>query len=345
MLTTRSILDVGGLPIHTAVSTDARRIASVTSSDGGVKVWNATGSLLLSLTRSTAKSGEGGAFRALAFSAGGDRLAYATANLDREHLRRSGTGGLTVWDSQGKEVFNLDEQELDCAGVALSGDGQRVAAKLGRGSMDPMARREFVRIWDVATGRKLMETEPNLVGGLALDHEGRHLAALATKPGQSPRIIVWDVTTGTECAGWDAPECIGIDLAFSRDGQRLAATIARYHGPSELVVYDVATREIRQFGQAQSRPTFSTAGTRIAAYITSPRETAKVGLWDIATGRQLLVLEGHTGSSGEGGIAFDTSDERILSTAHLASANAVEVKIWNATPLPGPSAANQTARR
>ena len=78
----------------------------------------------------------------------------------------------------------------------------------------------------------------------------------------------------------------------------------------------------------------SADGTRIAAYITSPRETAKVGLWDIATGRQLLVLEGHTGTSGEGGIAFDTSDETASSRPHTSPrANAVEVKIWNATPM------------
>ena len=39
-------------------------------------------------------------------------------------------GGLTVWDQDGKELFNLDEDGVGFTNVALSPDGTRVAAEM-----------------------------------------------------------------------------------------------------------------------------------------------------------------------------------------------------------------------
>jgi WD40 repeat protein len=306
--------------------------------DRSVQVFDASGAPLLSLKRSTARNGEAERSQVLAFSADGGRLAFATAGWDDQRAGPTGEGGLTVWDSTGKEVFNLNEPGVEFRSVALSGDGNRVAASLSLGEMiGSGGRRErgLIRVWDVDTGRTLKETElfSNAVG---LDHEGTRLAACGnSSSGQHSRITIWDLATGTELGGWDTPRASYSCLAFNRDGGRLAATLSDVRGLSELVVYDIASRDLRHFGQAYERPEFNADGTRIPAYLSSFMETAKLGLWDVATGRQLLVLEGHTGIGGRCAIAFDSRGERILSTAHLSSQSAIEAKIWDASPWTG----------
>lgn len=89
-----------------------------------------------------------------------------------------------------------------------------------------------------------------------------------------------------------------------------------------------------KLGRAQGAVVFSPDGARLAAHIARYPQPAEVGLWDVATGRQLLVLKGHAGVSMLGGFAFSPSGDRIVSTALLLGTNAVEVKTWDATPLP-----------
>ncbi len=319
---------------ESAVSPDARRIATVTrkSSSGtstGVTVWDSTGRLLVSLKRSTARENEAFHSRSLDWSARGDRLAYATANLF--HASR---GGLTVWDPDGKELFNLDEEGIGFWGVALSPDGTRVAAAVGVGTKIDSLRME-TRVWDIASGRQLWSvstpsTEPRSTA-LAFDSGGKRLTA-----GLSSRIRVWDALTGAERANCKGPSSGADSIAFSPDGLRIAATIGDRYTTGELIVCDVASGKIRKLGQAFTGVTFSPDGTRIAAWIGSIAQTAEVGLWDAVTGRQLLVLKGHAGRTLSRGIAFLPGGDRMLSVAQLSSpTRPLEVKIWDATPWPG----------
>ncbi len=321
----------------TAVSPDARRIASVDFVDRSVKVWDAAGKPLLRLKRTTGPKGEFYFARPPAFSDDGNRLAFASFVVDTRDVNRPEASGLTVWDSGGKALFNVDEAGADWRSVALSGDGRRVAAKLFVApAPEPETRPSLVRAWDVDTGRVLLETETD-AGDLALDREGTRLAVVATR-GASPRIVVLDVATAKECAGWDVQEGRGVcmGLAFSRDGRRLAATFQTSEGgSSELVVGDIASGELRRCGQAHGRPAFSPDGTRIAANLSQDYMAVEVGLWDVPTGRQLLVLRGHEGSQAAwepAGLAFSPAGDRIVSTAHLSSPRAVEVRIWDGTP-------------
>jgi len=131
-------------------------------------------------------------------------------------------------------------------------------------------------------------------------------------------------------------------VAFSPDGRRVAAVITDLDFRGELIVGDLVSGGLMNLGHARGSVTFSPDGTRLAAHIGSPARLVEVGLWDASTGRQLLVLKGHTGVSSQsalasqGGLAFSSSGDRIISTGNPLGANAVEVKIWDATPLPGP---------
>jgi WD40 repeat protein len=136
------------------------------------------------------------------------------------------------------------------------------------------------------------------------------------------------------CARWQGPVGFGTGVAFSPDGRRVAATVSDYRHQGELLVADLVSGGLRKLGRAQGTLVFNPDGTRLAAFSAPLPQLAEVSLWDVATGRQLLVLKGHTGVSSMNGIAFSPTGDRIISTASLQETNAVEVKTWDATPLP-----------
>jgi serine/threonine protein kinase/WD40 repeat protein len=336
------LLNLGDMPYYTAVSPDARRIATFEAHPAGeIKVWDLTGKQLLSLKRSTARQGEGGINRKVVFSRRGDRLAFSSVTssdgaLDGAKVR----GGLTVWDAAGKELLNLDEEGAGFGGVALSPDGTRVAAASSPGGWTAGPAELRVRVWEVATGRQLLITRATAAPGmsaLTFSPDGTRLAVVCGSIRQPSQVLVWDATTGHECARWQGPIGMGSGIAFSPDGRWVAATVGDSRHQGELVVGDVASGGLSKLGQAQGSVAFSPDGTRLAAHSALQPQAAEVGLWEVATGRQLLVLKGHAGISAQDGIAFSPSGDRIVSAALLRGTNAVEVRTWDATPLPAAS--------
>jgi serine/threonine protein kinase/WD40 repeat protein len=173
----------------------------------------------------------------------------------------NGQGALCVWDtSTGKLVQKLMEgldyrQPLLAAPlrIAFSGDSRRVAvSQLGPKNPgdvvtlfkpvqadDLIGNRLLLRVWDIATGRKLLDhavdnfTSPPL--GMALSLDGRLLAFSTPVPdpkGEESRLHLWEVDMAREMAIHplsDTPSA----LAFSPDGARLAAVLStvRRMGP------------------------------------------------------------------------------------------------------------------
>jgi hypothetical protein len=65
-------------------------------------------------------------------------------------------------------------------------------------------------------------------------------------------------------------------------------------------------------------------------------QRSQIGLRDAETGRLLLVLKGHTGSNpwyNEHFFAYTADGRQIVSA--VTAGKSVEVKRWDATPLPG----------
>jgi eukaryotic-like serine/threonine-protein kinase len=335
------VLSLGGMSACTAVSLDAQRLAAFTFQPArNITVWDPSGKVLLSVKRSTARPGEGGFHRVLAFSPKGDRIGFcSTTSLDGALDGVNVQGGLTVWDAAGNELLNLDEKGVGFWGVALSPDGTRVAAASSPGNWNAPSEKMTLRVWEVAAGRQLLTTQSTMPAGLtamAFSPDGTRLAAVSGSMRQSSEILVWDAATGRERARWQGPIGLGTGIAFSPDGQRVAATAGGYRHEGELVVGDLASGGLRKLGRAQGSVVFSPDGTRLAAYSALLPQLAEVCIWDVATGRQLLVLKGHRGPSSTDGIAFSQNGDRIVSTASLMGKNAVEVKTWDATPLPAP---------
>jgi serine/threonine protein kinase/WD40 repeat protein len=333
------VLKPDGMSWYTTVSPDAQRIATFARGQAGyVQVWDLTGRQLLSLKRSTAVEREGELYRLLAFSPRGDRLAVCTTTsldgaLDGVNVR----GGLAVWDAAGKEVLNVDEEGVGFEAVALSPDGTRMAACSSPGRWTGAPRKMTVRVWEIASGRQLLVTQPAsapALSAMTFSPDGTRLAAVLGSIGQPSQLLVLDATTGKECARWNGRTGLGTGVAFSPDGRRVAATVGDYRNHGELIVGDVESGGLMNLGRAQGAVVFSPDGARLVAFSALLPQAAEVCLWDVATGRQVLVLKGHAGSSSHEALAFSPSGERIVSTASMPGTNAVEVKTWDATPLP-----------
>jgi serine/threonine protein kinase/WD40 repeat protein len=336
------ILNPGGKLWYTAVSPDAQRIATfVPDKAGEIKVWDLTGKQLLSLKRSTAVEHEGTMGRMLAFSPKGDRLAFSCMTGKRA-TPLDGTkeeqGGLAVWDAAGKELLNLDEEGVGFGSVAFSPDGMHVAALSGPSGWIAGPAKLTLRVWEIASRRQLLVTHittSNRDSALTFSPDGRRLAAVCGSFRQTAEILLWDATTGSEYARWQGPTGSGTGIAFSPDGRQVAATVGDHNHQSELVVGDLVSGKLQRLGRAQGAVVFSPDGTRLAAHSAISPQAAEVSLWDVATGRVLLVLKGHTGTWSLNGIAFNPCGDRLVSTASLWGTNGVEVKTWDATPLAG----------
>ena len=260
-------------------------------------------------------------------------------------------GALTVWDLDGKELIHLEEKGGGFGSPSFDPDVNRIAAVRYREDeklpwFDP--GRYEARVWDVSTGR-VVTTIPHCKYAV-LDPQGRRLAGFAQSPDRSWRACVWDAETGAEVARLQLPDPelvpVATSLAFSPDGQRVAASIG-FRSPSGtfdstrsgLAVWDVASGRLKKVGQDRlGAIAFSPDGTRIAGVYDSM--TAEVGLWDAATGRQMLALKGHgvNTSSRSSGIAFSPDGRRILSAvgrSRIATGSSaeLEVRLWDATPL------------
>jgi WD40 repeat protein len=334
------ILDPKVLAYHSVLSPDGARIATVAYNNKDrssvVKVWNATGELRLSLERATWRENETTYGRTLCWSARGHRLACLTTGRVASSAFQ---GVLTVWDGDGKQLFHVDRENVLPGNPALSPDGTRVAAPL-ISSAKPPGSRGGTEVWDVASGRSLCRIPTG--GAVAFDRDSNRLAGVeySSETGKPTRLVLWDVATGSECAGWEVPTAgrRASSIAFSPDGERIAATIQDFdHWHRELIVCDVASGTVRRLGQASTGVTFSRDGSRLAAFVGSILQTPEIGLWDVATGRQVLVLKGHAGFAQDFGIAFIPDRDQILSVTHLAPdvsrpTSQYEFKIWDGTP-------------
>ena len=162
---------------------------------------------------------------ALAFSPTGDVL----VTVEKEELR--------LWKPDfSKQVGQLLGHEQKVLALSFSADGRLFAS----GTDDP-----FVVIWDVpaqSQKQRIQVGEPG-VATLALTPDGELLAA-ADKVELAPntcRVRLWEVATGEELPSLTADSTAVSAIAFSEDGQRLAAGTRT----GDVVLWDTATgREI-----------------------------------------------------------------------------------------------------
>jgi WD40 repeat protein len=213
---------------------------------------------------------------------------------DRKFLALSGEDTVSrVWDlAANKEACMLSGHEVRPLAFAFSADGKTVATG---------ARDNTVRLWEVSTGRqlfKLLHREP--------PPDGRRFASNVTAVAFSPdgkslvsagycEVVVWDVVNGQRLRSFDSDD--STSLAISSDGVKLALG-----GSTSLELFTVEglklwKADLRKFPRLPAEPqgralsvVFSPDGLTLAL----AADDRTICLWDVASGRLLTTLTGHT---------------------------------------------------
>jgi WD40 repeat protein len=174
------------------------------------------------------------------------------------------------------------------------------------------------QIWDVATGQRIAELEPDFDESIAFSPDGRSIAL-----GSNARVRLWDIAekrflwTGNELpAAADAPGFV-MGIRFSHDGSRIFAISYS----NVALVLDAAGKEI-------ARRTFADSGGLFGLALSKDGGTAVIGdtgkaarIWRVADDR-VLPLVGHAGVVGE--VALFADDHLALTASRDGT-----VKAWD----------------
>jgi roadblock/LC7 domain-containing protein len=229
----------------------------------------------------------------LAYSPDGNLLAFA-----------GGDSLIHVWDFKAnKELAAFKGHTGFIRTVAFSPDGKLIASA----GDDPN-----VFVWDVATGKELRRVgqHKNNLRMSEFSPDGK----LIVSSGFDNKIGLWDATTGKQMLLFDAHPRVPYSVAFSPDGKILAS--GGDHD-SNIRLWDAATgKPIRNWdahpGTQQSICIYTVAFSHDGRLLASGGGDGSARVWETLTGKEVLILEGHSG--GVSRVAF-AKDGRTIATA------------------------------
>ena len=246
--------------------------------DNTVKLWDMeTNANIATL------EGHEGRVASVAFSPDGQILASGS---DDETIK--------LWDVEtNTNIATLEGHTDRVASVAFSPDGKMLAS--AGGTFD-----ETVKLWDVETNTNIatLEGHADGVASVAFSPDGKILASGvgdAFFPEFFPessdnRVKLWDVASGEPIASLGGHTGEVWSVAFSPDGTMLASAGGTFDNTVKLWDVDSAepTATLKGHTDVVSSVTFLFDGTRLAA-----KSGITILLWDVDTGDQITIPEGH----------------------------------------------------
>jgi serine/threonine protein kinase/WD40 repeat protein len=257
------------------------------------------------------------------------------------------SGQLKVWDTASGDVRAAQQWRASASELIrtntlssayvrqvntqhFSDDGRRIILDGPEGGL---------KVLDLADFREVFARGEELSNRL-LSADGRRLVTwpdFIPTPGLGPgKTILWDVDTGKQRSLFTG-SILGV--LFSPDGKRFATKRPdeqrRLQGvpeSREVEVWDADSgaelahlKEDRGIGHM----VFSPDGKRLAlAVATDPESAGEILIWDVASGKVVLRLEGHT--HGVSQLAFTPDGKRIASIDRGRNQPHDEIKLWDA---------------
>lgn len=312
------------------------------SLDGTVRIWDvATASLAKTLT--DLRGGVG----SLAYSPDGTAMTIGGAlgvwrwDVDRDETAEldvpfasalayaadgtvviGATAGLSVWDAaSGTVLATLGEEDFTPYAVAASPDGTLFADGGSTG----------IRLWDAPSlvhGPTALTGHASALAQLQFSADGTVLAT-----GARDGVRIWNPATGTERIRLAEGEALptGAEIALSPDGTTVAATrdadatVRLWDAGSGTQGAALAGDEtIDYFSALAFSPDGAVLAGGSANFDPAYADDRPILLWDVATGRRIGTLRGHSGSA-ISAVAFSPDG------ALLASASRYDytVRLWD----------------
>lgn len=279
-----------------AISPDGKILASA-GGDHAVLLWDTgTGHKLRTLV------GHNWQVRSLAFSPDGKTLA-------------SGSDDTTIrlWEiGTGKGIRVLQGHQGEVLSVAYSPDGKTLAS----GSED-----KTMRLWETATGKETRTLKGHewRTSSVAFSQDSKMVASGSA----DMTVRLWDAATGKHIRSFkDLKGSAGSVscVAFSPDGETLAS--AGLRSPDNIRLWQVATGKLVRAIKWDGVTTiaFSPDGKTLAAGTNH----WTIGLWDAATGKEVLPPKGH--ALGIQAVAFSPDGKTLAS-----GSTDMTVRLWEAS--------------
>jgi RNA polymerase sigma factor (sigma-70 family) len=182
----------------------------------------------------------------------------------------------------GKELPAVDKWPSFTRSLALSQDGRRLAAADHPRAQNP--RREII-VWDPVERReirRLLPPDDGQAWDLALSADGKHLAAIGSRIGQTPGrmhgfLAVWDLASGEQKLARTGVADNLFSVALSADGRMLATG----GGDGAVRLWEVATGQERHHFAGHERVISEVAFSPDGKVVAAASNDAPVFVWDV----------------------------------------------------------------